>query len=359
MNKTPGYILIVDDNLKNIQILGQHLQERGYEIAVATNGEEAIDWSEKDSFDLILLDIMMPGIDGYQVCKKLKSNERSKETPIIFLTAKTDIDSIITGLNLGAVDYVTKPFNHSELLARVKTHIELKKAKEELTFLNDMLLIEKGKSDKLLLNILPEKVAHDLKEDGYTTPEKYDNVTVFFSDFINFTDRSSKINPRLLIDELNDIFTSFDEIMEKNSCERIKTIGDAYLSVCGLPKPDDNHVINIIDSAIEIIDYLKQRNASKPNGLTWQMRIGIHSGEVVAGVVGRKKFIYDVFGDTVNTASRMETNGESMKINISETTHSLLNEKYIDAILPYIFEERPSVQIKGKGNCNMYFLTKR
>lgn len=353
-----GYILIVDDNLRNIQVLGKQLQDEGFEIAVATNGEEAIDWANSDDFDLILLDIMMPGVDGFQVCNVLKSTEKTRNIPIIFLTAKIDIESILSGFDRGAVDYITKPFNSAELLARVKTHIELKKAREKLIHLNKMVQIEKEKSDKLLLNILPEKIAKDLKEDGYTTPEKFENVTVFFSDFIDFTDMSSKIDPKYLIQELNDIFTAFDDIMEKNQCERIKTIGDAYLAVCGLPDKNENHIENIINSAVEILYYLKKRNKKnlKTNGLEWLMRIGIHTGDVVAGVVGRKKYIYDVFGDTINIASRMESKGESMKINISETTFAILLENHKNKDLPYQMFERPKTYIKGKGESKMYFL---
>ena len=142
-------------------------------------------------------------------------------------------------------------------------------------------------------------------------------------------------------------FTAFDNIMEKNQCERIKTIGDAYLAVCGLPVPNEMNAINIINSAIEIIEYLKYRN--NKSEIEWKIRIGIHSGKVVGGIVGVKKYIYDVFGDTINTASRMETNSEPMRINVSETTYLLTKEKHK-------FIERGSLTVKGKGTMKMYFL---
>jgi len=209
---------------------------------------------------------------------------------------------------------------------------------------------EKEKSDKLLLNILPAKVAEDLKHTGKTEPESFDEVTVYFSDVVGFTNMSTKLEPKFLIDELNDIFTAFDNIMEKHSCERIKTIGDAYLAVCGMPVRNPDHTTNIIDAAIEIRDYLVERN--KNSDLEWKIRIGIHTGKLVGGVVGIKKYIYDVFGDTINTSSRMESNSEPMRINISETTYELVKNKY------KIIKRAP-LHVKGKGKMNMYFVESR
>jgi len=212
---------------------------------------------------------------------------------------------------------------------------------------NEIISEEKAKSDKLLLNILPVRIVNDLKETGITEPEVFDNVTVYFSDIVGFTKLSSHLDPKFLIDELNDIFTAFDNIIEKNQCERIKTIGDAYLAVCGLPVENELNAVNIINSAIEIIDYLKERNIESK--VEWKIRIGIHSGKVIGGVVGIKKYIYDVFGDTINTAARMETNSEPMRINVSETTYKLTKNDF-----KYI--EREPIKLKGKGMQKMYFI---
>ena len=221
-----------------------------------------------------------------------------------------------------------------------KAHFELEKA-------NNIIQLEKERSDELLLNILPARVADELKKTGKTNPESFENVTVYFSDIVNFTELSSHLKPKYLIDELNDIFTAFDNIMEKNQCERIKTNGDAYLAVCGLPTVNDENAINIINSAIEIIDFLKDHNSKSE--IEWKIRIGIHSGRVVGGIVGIKKYIYDVFGDTINTASRMETNSEPMRINVSETTFEITKNDFM-----YI--EREPIKLKGKGMQKMYFL---
>lgn len=206
---------------------------------------------------------------------------------------------------------------------------------------------EKKKSEALLLNILPAKVAEDLKRTGHTEPVRFDAVTILFSDIVGFTQISSTMDPHVLISELNELFTAFDGIMDKYHCQRIKTIGDAYFAVCGLPEPDPDHTANIVSAAREMLLYLEKRNLEK--GSTWKIRIGVHTGPVVGGVVGVKKYIYDIFGDTVNTASRMESNGAPMRINVSEATHNILGNAYT-------YEEREPLPVKGKGIYKMYFL---
>jgi len=216
-----------------------------------------------------------------------------------------------------------------------------------VSILGAIISKERKKSDKLLLNILPARVAKELKDTGKTTPESFENVTVYFSDIVSFTKTSAKLDPEFLINELSDIFTTFDNIMELHQCERIKTIGDAYFAVCGLPAPDENHAENIINSSMEILDALHKRNENSE--IQWRIRIGVHTGKVTGGVVGVKKYIYDVFGDTINTASRMESNSEPMRINVSEETFSLVSDKYK-------FIKRDPLEVKGKGVFQMYFL---
>ncbi len=206
---------------------------------------------------------------------------------------------------------------------------------------------EKEKTEQLLLNTLPLKVVNDLKTNGKTEPESFDEVTVYFSDIVGFTNISTSLEPAVLIGQLNDIFTAFDNIMERHQCERIKTIGDAYLAVCGMPERRENHAEHMAKAALEIREFLELRNTENP--IQWKIRIGLHSGKVVGGVVGVKKYIYDVFGDTINTTSRMESNSEPMRINVSETTYRLLQARFS-------FIAREPMEIKGKGLMRMYFL---
>jgi class 3 adenylate cyclase/Tfp pilus assembly protein PilF len=212
---------------------------------------------------------------------------------------------------------------------------------------NKIIIQEKDQSEKLLLNILPAGIAHDLKEKGSTEPQLYENVTVCFSDIVGFTEQSARLEPKVLIDELNNIFTAFDTIVENQRCERIKTIGDSYMAVCGLPEANADHAMQIIRTAVEMVQYLEKKNLE--SNIEWHMRVGIHSGPVIAGVVGIKKYIYDVFGDTINTASRMECASEPMRINVSEVTYNLVKDQFK-------FEERGAIEVKGKGMMNMYFI---
>jgi class 3 adenylate cyclase len=206
---------------------------------------------------------------------------------------------------------------------------------------------ERAKSEQLLLNILPRKIMDDLQQFGRSTPETFENVTILFSDFVGFTEMTAEFEPQVVIDELNDLFTRFDEIMETHQCERIKTSGDAYLAVCGMPQPNETHAQNMIRAALEIITYLEERNQSRE--IEWQIRIGIHSGSAVGGIVGVKKYIYDVFGDAINTASRMEHHSEAMKVNVSSATYQLARNDFV-------FTERAAIPIKGKSEMRMYFV---
>jgi class 3 adenylate cyclase len=244
-------------------------------------------------------------------------------------------------------DFSTAFNNMTQQLKAAFEKIEFQN--EELKKAHETISVEKAKSEQLLLNILPLKVVEDLKQHGKTDPQIFEDVTVYFSDIVDFTSSSSIVDPKILISELNEIFTAFDEIMTKNHCERIKTIGDAYLAVCGMPASNPDHARNIQNAALEIRDYLLKRQNAQ---IDWKIRVGIHTGKVVGGVVGIKKYIYDVFGETINTASRMESNSEPMKINVSESTHQITRKEY-----HYI--ERESFEVKDNCHIKMYFLEGR
>ena len=214
---------------------------------------------------------------------------------------------------------------------------------------NKKIAEEKQKSEDLLLNILPHEVAEELKEKGKTSAKHYDEVSVLFTDFVNFTQNSERLGVQEVLNELNICFTEFDKIMEKYNLEKIKTIGDAYLAVSGLPASNEKHAENAVNAGLEILDFIQKRRNSNPNAL--DIRIGIHSGPVIAGIVGVKKFAYDIWGDTVNTAARMEQNSQKGKLNISGSTYNLVKDSFI-------FEQRGKVEVKGKGALEMYFVSK-
>ncbi len=238
-----------------------------------------------------------------------------------------------------------KLLEHHEELKLQK--MEMAEANLKLFELKEIVEAEKERSEKLLLNILPPRVAKDLKEKGTSLPECFDNASVFFSDIVNFTKLTSNIDPRDVIQELSSLFTEFDHIFNRNHCVRIKTIGDAYLSVSGMPEDDPEHAANILNAAWEAMQYLHERN--KNSKMRWQMRMGVNSGRIVGGIVGIEKYIYDVFGDAINTAARMESYSEPMKINVSNETYQLTSEKFN-------FHYRGIMDVRGKGNIPMYFL---
>ena len=208
---------------------------------------------------------------------------------------------------------------------------------------------ERRKSERLLLNILPASVAAELKAKGVSDAKLFNDVTVLFSDFVGFTKVSELLTPKELVDELNICFKTFDNIMARHNIEKIKTIGDAYLAVCGLPAADPKHAEQTINAAMEISAFMQDRFAKLGNR-TFEIRIGVHSGNVVAGIVGVKKFAYDIWGDAVNTAARMEQNSTAGRINVSESTYELVKEKFT-------FEYRGEVDAKNKGLLKMYYVS--
>lgn len=233
---------------------------------------------------------------------------------------------------------------------------ELERTKNaELTKAYNSLEEEKKRSEQLLLNILPEEVAEELKQNGKATARFFDNVTVMFTDFKGFTTISEKLTPQDLVNELHECFKGFDEIIAKYNIEKIKTVGDAYLAASGLPTANENHAKDMIKAAIEIRDFMKRRREENADKETFEVRIGVHSGHVVAGIVGVTKFAYDIWGDTVNTAARMEQNSEAGKINVSQTTYEIIR----DSIAPgngIAFTYRGEIEAKNKGKLKMYFV---
>ncbi len=220
----------------------------------------------------------------------------------------------------------------------------------EVALRTEDLRYQKQRSDDLLLNILPAEVAEELKEKGTAAARQFAEVSVLFTDFAGFTQISERLSPQALVQELHECFTTFDAIMEKHGLEKIKTIGDAYLAVCGLPVADPHHAGNAVKAALEILDFIAARRRDTLRvSADFAIRIGIHSGPVVAGIVGVKKFAYDIWGDTVNTAARMEQSGEPGKVNISQSTYELVRDDF--RCTP-----RGKIAAKGKGEVEMYFV---
>ncbi len=219
--------------------------------------------------------------------------------------------------------------------------------------INKILDKQNAQIESLLLNILPEETAKELQQDGYATPRYYESVTVLFSDFVGFTKIAEGLKPHELIAELNSYFNAFDDIVEKYHLEKIKTIGDAYMCAGGVPTPDNSHPCRTVQAGLAMQEYMEAKNTQriKVGKQPWELRVGIHTGPVVAGVVGNKKYAYDIWGDTVNIASRMESKGEPGKVNVSAATYTLINDNYT-------CQYRGKIAAKNKGNVDMYFIEK-
>ena len=265
----------------------------------------------------------------------LQNQKRIKELEIQKQKTKQNSLFIILGLSL-----ISAIILYVFYYQKVRAYKELNKAK---------IIIdkEKKKSEQLLENVLPKKIINDFHFKGFTKPEYFENITIIIADFVEFSEKAKFISEIVLINELNEIYTAFDNIVENHSCERVKTIGDSYFAVCGIPEPNQNHAFNAIEAAINFIKFLKNRNENKD--LKWKIRIGIHSGAAVGGVVGIKKYIYDLFGDSINIAFRMEQNSKPMKINVSQNTYEIVKDQYH-------FIKRPPVKIKHGIVKKMYLL---
>ncbi|NJR21609.1 MAG: response regulator [Richelia sp. CSU_2_1] len=350
MKGDEGCVLVVDDNEVNRDLLARRLQRQGHAVSVAEDGFQALEMMRSQPFDLVLLDIMMPQMNGYQVLEHLKADEKLRYIPVIMISAVDDIDSIVRCIELGAEDYLSKPFNPVLLKARIGACLEKKWLRDKEQAYLKKLAEEQEKSERLLLNILPGPIAQRLKQGENTIADSFDEVTVMFADLVGFTKLSTHLSPAELVELLNEIFSAFDELADRYGLEKIKTIGDAYMVVGGLPMPSDNHAEAIAEMAIDIQAAIAQM--STKGGEPLSIRIGIHTGPVEAGVIGIKKFTYDLWGDTVNTASRMESQGVPGAIQVTVATYERLRDKYV-------FQERGVISVKGKGEMMTYLLVGR
>ena len=371
-----GFIICVDDEriiLNGLQSqLGRHFGT-DFSIEFAESGEEALDLINEliklgNEIVVVVSDQLMPGIKGHQLLKEV--HVKSPASYNILLTGQSDIEAVADAVNhANLYRYITKPWEGNDLVMTIKEAIkgfyQEKQLKEQNILLErhnkelELLVQErtqqlndaKRKSDELLLNILPEETAAELKERGETKPRYYKMVTVLFTDFQSFTKSASDITPEELIFTLNECFTEFDRIIEKHNLEKIKTIGDGYMCTGGLPIENYTNAVDAVSAALEINNWVDNWNSErcKRNLPEWKIRIGMHTGELVAGVIGKKRFAYDVWGDTVNIASRMESSGEVGKINISGETY-----KYIKDNFRCDYRGRQSV--KGKDPMDMYFV---
>jgi len=299
---------------------------------------------------VILQDLVMGAIDGLEMVHRYRAIPGTAAVPVIMLSATAEGAVKAQLLESGANDYLVKPPNEVELIARLRVHSEAYLRLMERNAAFAALEAEREKSERLLLNILPPAIAQRLKAREETIAESYSGVTVLFTDLCGFTEFSQHVEAHRLVEVLDRIFTLFDHLAADHGIEKIKTIGDAYMAVAGLPEPRADHAEAVADMALGLRDGFT--SLMEDLGLDLKVRIGIHSGPVVAGVIGRHKFIYDLWGDTVNIASRMESHGQPGMVHVSQATRDLLEGRYE-------FVDRGEVAVKGKGMMRTSFLLGR
>jgi len=345
-----GKLLVVDDNEGNRDVLSRRLSRQGHTVSVVSCGRDALDLLRRERFDMVLLDVIMPELDGYQVLEQMKSDEELGRIPVIMISARGDMESVVRCLELGAEDYLGKPFNPVLLRARVGASLTQKRLRDRERFYLEQLRVAQEQSEAVLLNVLPRSIVHRLKLGESSIADYFENVTVLFADLVGFTAYSARLSAATVVQRLNEIFSAFDELAERHGVEKIKTIGDGYLAVGGLPVARPDHAEAIAELALDMQNAVVQFNAR--NGERLVIRTGINSGPVVAGIIGTKRLSYDLWGDTVNTASRMESDGVPGAIQVSEATRHLLEARYV-------LEPRGTIEVKGKGSMATSLLIRR
>jgi class 3 adenylate cyclase len=339
-------ILIAEDEYIIALDIKKILEKLGYEVtSFVGKGIDAVRRTEIEKPDIVLMDIMLhdklSGIEAAQIIKN------KYDVPIIYLTALTDEETLQRAMLTEPGGYLLKPFDERVLHSTIEIALYKFRMESQLKLKTKELEEEKHNTDKLLHNILPDEIIQELKLNGVVVPRHFESITILFTDFYGFRQIINAMRPAELVNELNEIFSSFDLIVEKYELEKLKSISDTYMVCGGLSEKSYNHAARVIYATKEMLNYLYEKN--KNSKVQWLLRAGINTGPIVAGIVGINKFTYDVWGDTVNIASRMENSSGIGRINISGSTYELVKE-YFDC------EYRGKLAVKGKGEVDMYFV---
>ncbi|MEQ9309646.1 MAG: adenylate/guanylate cyclase domain-containing protein [Balneolaceae bacterium] len=397
MLQTKPRILVVDDYPALVTITRHKLLQHGYEVITAQNGKDAFDLVESDLPDLVITDVEMPLMDGYELCKLIKKDLKLRSIPVILVTSRIEAPSLMKGIEAGADNYLTKPYDDDTLFSKVNellnnpvaisdvtetvpvniegqqynlkadySHLvnllvstykntlgqnsRLEKMQSGLNATNQELQLTKKEHEELLQNIFPKKIADSLLAYGTVSPERYTDATFMFTDFDGFSKIVPDLSPEKLIESLSFYFDKFDEFISQHNIIKIKTIGDSYMAAGGIPDRNITHPIDTILAALKMKFFVLNLKESIPDSIPYfPLRIGIHTGHSVVGVIGKRRFAYDVWGEAVNLAARMEQNSESNCINISQDTYDRVKDFFE-------CEPRGEIEAKNIGKVPMYFL---
>jgi adenylate cyclase len=346
----PGCCLVVDDNATNRDILCRLLLRQGHRVATAVNGRQAVEMVHAESFDLVLLDIQMPEMNGFQVLAHLKSDEKLRELPVIMISALDQEDSVIRCIALGAEDYLPKPFNPLLLRARIGACLEKKRFRDKEQNYLRQIEQEKKRADELLHVILPGPIVQELKATNEVKPRRYENVAVLFADLVGFTRYCEKRSPEEVVPYLQKLVEAWENSAVKHGVEKIKTIGDAFMAASGLLTPVDNPVLSCVRCGLDMIAATRSLPIHDAH---WDLRVGIHIGNVMAGVIGSRQYLFDLWGATVNTAARMESHGKAGHITLSPTAWARIEGLARTEPLLEV-EPREGVDVKSLGKTTLY-----
>lgn len=341
MTASEPALLVVDDNEANRFTLKRRLQRDGYEnIVEAEDGLQALDMLRQRPIDLVLLDLAMPGMDGYDVLSQMKSDMDLRDIPVIMISADDKLDSVVRCIELGAEDYLPKPFNAVLLKARVGASLEKKRFKDQELVYRNRIEEERRRSDKLLHAMLPIAAVHELKADNTVAPRRFEDITVMFCDVVNFTAFCDRHSPEQVLYHLQQLVARFEELSDEHGLEKIKTVGDAYMATAGMFRQESDPALATVRCGLKMAASALELEAG------WQVRIGIHSGPLIAGIVGRRQYMFDIWGDTVNTAARIVAEAEPGAVVVSGETWLHVREYCRGRSMGF-------VSLKGKGKLEL------
>jgi len=307
-----GRVLAADDNEFNRQILQRWLQRLGHTAHLASDGEQLLAKLAQESFDVILLDIIMPGMDGVQVLARIREHPEWQHIPVIVVSALNEMDAVTRCIELGAEDYITRPFQPALLQARIGTCLEKKRMRDREAMHLRQIEEERGKFNALLHAILPEAVVAELQRTGTFLPQRHDEVAVLFADIVHFSDYCERHPPEQVVSDLQRLVQAFEMICQRYDVQKIKTIGDAFMAAAGLLMHIGNPVENCVRCGQDMIEAAHQL---PPH---WDLHVGVHTGSVVAGLLGSRQYLFDLWGATVNAAARIEEQAPSGSVTMSQ-----------------------------------------
>jgi DNA-binding response OmpR family regulator len=320
-------VLVVDDNADNRDMLMRRLQRQGLHVQEAESGQKGLEMLRSRPFDLVLLDVAMPDMDGFEMLKIAKADAALKDIPVIMVSALDEIENAVRCIELGAEDYLTKPFDSVLLAARIGACLDRKRLRDQERNHFAQIQLERQKAETLLDNLLPLSISKRLKDGESAIADQFACASVLCAEIADFSQVTAKMSPAETVALLSDIFSQFDWLADLHGLEKIKTNVGAYIAAAGLPIPQPNHVSAAIELALEMQKVVGRFSSTKK--LQIELCIGVASGPVIGGVIGRKKLIYDIWGDAVQHATVLQNACKPGCILVNEAACQQLADKYL------------------------------